>query len=76
MIAALAAAWLIFYAATSRAAQRPARILGAALGLQLVAGILNLVLLAPIWMQQIHLLIADLLWISLVLLCATRVSKA
>jgi hypothetical protein len=25
---------------------------------------------APVWMQIVHLLIADLLWISLVLLCA------
>jgi heme A synthase len=35
---------------------------------QLGAGALNLTLLAPVWMQIIHLLLADLLWISLVLL--------
>ena len=39
--------------------------------LQLTAGIVNLTLLAPIWMQMIHLLLADLLWISLVLFSAT-----
>jgi heme a synthase len=35
---------------------------------QLSAGALNLLLLAPIWMQIMHLLLADLLWLSLVLL--------
>jgi heme A synthase len=35
---------------------------------QLSAGALNLALLAPIGMQIVHLLLADLLWISLVLL--------
>ncbi len=35
---------------------------------QLCAGALNVVLLAPVWMQIVHLLLADLLWIALVLL--------
>ena len=35
---------------------------------QLVVGLVNLVLLAPIPMQLLHLLTADLLWIALVLL--------
>jgi heme a synthase len=39
--------------------------------LQLTAGVVNLTLLAPIWMQMIHLLLADLLWISLVLFSAS-----
>lgn len=34
-------------------------------GVQLLAGLVNLVLLAPIWMQLIHLLLADLVWLSL-----------
>lgn len=38
---------------------------------QVAAGLLNLSLLAPIWMQLLHLLFADLLWISLVLLTAS-----
>ena len=37
---------------------------------QLGAGVVNLLLLAPIPMQITHLLLADLLWISLVLLLA------
>jgi heme A synthase len=35
--------------------------------IQLAAGILNWILLAPVWMQIVHLLIGDLLWIALVL---------
>ena len=34
---------------------------------QLILGLLNVILLAPIWMQIIHLLLADILWITLVL---------
>ncbi|HEY0081283.1 MAG TPA: COX15/CtaA family protein, partial [Pyrinomonadaceae bacterium] len=39
--------------------------------LQLVAGILNVVLLAPVWLQLTHLLLADLFWIALVLNAAS-----
>jgi heme A synthase len=35
---------------------------------QLCAGAINLILLAPVWMQISHLLLADLVWIALVLL--------
>jgi heme A synthase len=38
--------------------------------IQLVAGGLNLILLAPVWMQLVHLLLADLVWIVLILLSA------
>ena len=38
--------------------------------LQLIAGGVNVVLLAPIWMQILHLLLADVLWVVLVLLVA------
>ena len=37
---------------------------------QLIAGAVNLALLAPVWMQIVHLLLADLLWIALVILLA------
>jgi heme a synthase len=36
--------------------------------LQLVAGGVNVLLLAPVWMQILHLLLADVLWVVLVLL--------
>ncbi len=35
---------------------------------QFAAGLLNVSLLAPVWMQLVHLLLADLTWIVLVLL--------
>lgn len=38
--------------------------------LQLSAGMINLVLLAPVWMQIVHLLLAEMVWITLVLLAA------
>ncbi len=34
---------------------------------QLLAGVMNVLLLAPVWMQILHLLTADLIWIGLVL---------
>ena len=39
-------------------------------GLQLLAGLVNVLLLAPVWMQMVHLLLADLVWIAFVLLGA------
>lgn len=38
---------------------------------QLACGAINVILLAPVWMQLVHLLVADLLWITFVLLGAT-----
>lgn len=42
--------------------------LACAVIVQLAAGMVNLSLLAPIWMQLTHLFIADLLWIAVVVL--------
>lgn len=36
--------------------------------LQLLVGLANVALLAPVWMQLVHLLLADLVWIALVLM--------
>lgn len=44
------------------------------LGLQLAAGALNVALLAPVWMQLVHLLLADATWIVLVMLVALALS--
>jgi heme A synthase len=41
---------------------------------QLVAGVVNVLLLAPVWMQIIHLLLADLLWIVFVLFAVEAVA--
>jgi cytochrome c oxidase assembly protein subunit 15 len=76
LIAALFVLWLI---ARSRriaalAAQRsPARLGNLVLfllGLQFVLGIADVLLLAPAWMQLLHLLGADLYWVALVSLAA------
>jgi heme A synthase len=37
---------------------------------QLCAGVLNLALLAPVWMQIVHLFLADVVWVALVLFVA------
>lgn len=42
--------------------------------LQILAGAMNVLLLAPIWLQVVHLLLADLLWISFVLLGASALA--
>jgi heme A synthase len=42
----------------------------ACVALQLTAGAINLLLLAPVGMQLLHLALADVLWIALVMLCA------
>lgn len=47
-------------------ARRAAQALVALYLLQLCGGFVNLALLAPVWMQMVHLLLADLTWIGLV----------
>jgi cytochrome c oxidase assembly protein subunit 15 len=48
--------------------------LAALTALQLALGVVNLVLLAPGWMQLVHLWFADLLWLVLVV-CVLEVSR-
>jgi cytochrome c oxidase assembly protein subunit 15 len=40
------------------------------LALQFVLGVADVILLAPTWLQIVHLLGADLFWVALVVLCA------
>ncbi len=42
---------------------------------QLIAGMINLLLLAPVYMQLIHLFLADCVWITFVLLSAATFSR-
>ncbi len=59
----------------ARSGQRPtARLLLLNITLQIVIGIADVLLLAPIWLQVLHLLSADIFWITLVVL-ATRFSS-
>lgn len=44
-------------------------------GIQILAGTVNVVLLAPTWMQIVHLLLADALWIALVLAAASALGE-
>jgi heme A synthase len=55
--------------------RRFARAVAVVLVAQLVAGVVNVLLLAPVWMQMLHLLIADLSWILLVLLAASALAE-
>ena len=48
--------------------RRIGTILAALVLLQLAAGAVNIVLLAPVWMQILHLLLADLVWVALVVM--------
>jgi heme A synthase len=43
---------------------------------QFAAGLVNAALLAPVWLQLVHLLLADLLWLALVLLAAESLAPA
>ncbi|HKE27864.1 MAG TPA: COX15/CtaA family protein [Bryobacteraceae bacterium] len=73
-IAGAVGVWLLFYGLDAASAEGERRRLGyamlAILALQMAVGGLNLLLLAPVWIQLAHLLLADLLWISMVLLVA------
>ncbi len=51
--------------------RRFAWILAGLFVLQLCAGLINLYLLAPVWMQLVHLLLADAVWLTLILLAAS-----
>ncbi len=59
---------------TSPATARTAQIVMVIVGVQFVLGIVNVWLLAPIWMQLVHLFFADALWVALVLLAATALA--
>lgn len=45
---------------------RRAKLVIGLVGLQVFGGLINLQLLAPIWMQLVHLMLADIVWIGLV----------
>lgn len=55
--------------------QRLALGVGAVFSSQLFVGALNVYLKAPVWMQLVHLLFADVFWILLVLLTASALAE-
>lgn len=56
-------------------ARRLVRLVQLFVAAQIAAGFINLLLLAPVAMQLLHLLLADLVWISLVMLSATTLEE-
>jgi cytochrome c oxidase assembly protein subunit 15 len=74
-LAAIVGIGLIFGSArlaqgAGAAAGRLSAAVAALTTLQLLLGLANVALLAPVWMQLVHLLAADLVWIAFVLLGA------
>ena len=69
VVAAVFVIWLVKQARSAGAGQRGAIVLGL-LAFQFALGLADVVLLAPVWMQILHLLGADLYWVALVALAA------
>lgn len=57
-----------------RTIQLAAYTLGILYGIQLIIGMINVRLLAPVPLQLIHLLLADLVWIALIILSAAALA--
>jgi cytochrome c oxidase assembly protein subunit 15 len=70
VIAGLFICWLLVRSMARPSEHRLAVLVLGLLVLQMGLGIADVTLLAPVWMQVLHLLGADLLWIALVLLAA------
>jgi heme a synthase len=82
MLAVLAGVFLATLAAPEYRGRRTPRLralsgwLLALVVTEIMAGGVSVLLGAPIWMQLIHLLVADLLWITLVLFVSERLHQA
>jgi cytochrome c oxidase assembly protein subunit 15 len=73
--AVVAAVFVLWLAGQARRAEA-GRLAGLVVGLlvfQFALGVADVLLLAPVWMQIVHLLGADLYWVSLVALAAAVV---
>jgi heme A synthase len=79
-VAVGAACALLAFWSTARALTPTTRALGRAAAalvfVQWAVGTLNLLLLAPIWLQLVHLLMADALWLAFVLLGTAWLAEA
>jgi heme a synthase len=72
VVAAIFVLWLVGQARRAGAGRLAAVVLGL-LGFQFALGLADVLLLAPVWMQIMHLLGADLYWVALVTLAAVVV---
>jgi heme a synthase len=70
VIAGLFICWLLMRSFGRPSERKLALLVLGLLVLQLALGLADVTLLAPVWMQILHLLGADLLWIALVVLAA------
>jgi cytochrome c oxidase assembly protein subunit 15 len=70
LVAGIFVLWLVGQAKRA-ATGRLASVVLALLGFQFALGLADVLLLAPVWMQIVHLLGADLYWIGLVALAAS-----
>jgi heme a synthase len=68
------AAGRVLQATADAAARRAAWTVSGLALLQLAVGLANVALLAPVWMQLVHLLLADAMWIAFVLLAVRALS--
>jgi cytochrome c oxidase assembly protein subunit 15 len=80
IIAIISALWIVWLAVPLASDGRPrvrywATVVGALVVVQVTAGFVNLLLLGPAWMQLTHLLLADCLWMSTVVLAAVTLSR-
>jgi cytochrome c oxidase assembly protein subunit 15 len=71
----LIAAAVVARGSRSRHGVPLARALGALVLVQWIAGVANILLLAPTWLQLAHLVLADGLWVTLVLLAAAALAE-
>jgi heme a synthase len=72
VVAAIVVLWLVGQARRADAGRLAGLVL-ALLGFQFALGLADVLLLAPVWMQILHLLGADLYWVALVTLAAAVV---
>lgn len=59
----------------TKAVKRLGQLLIGLVMIQFVAGVINVALLAPIWLQMVHLLLADMLWVTFVLMGTAALSE-
>ena len=65
-LAALTAVWLLVHASRARHSGWPGRLVVLFVIGQTVLGVVNLLLLAPLWLQMVHLVGSNLLWMAVV----------
>ncbi len=75
-VAVAVAAWRVLQAGEDAPPRSAAWTVTGLVLLQLLVGLANVALLAPVWMQLVHLLLADFVWIAFVLMAVRSLSPA